>query len=55
MGLFGYDNSFAAPLVSLPLFILKYQGNLAPAFTVSNAPIDRITFVHRQMIDATYP
>lgn len=34
MGLFGYDNSFAAPLVSLPLFILKYQGNVAPAFTV---------------------
>lgn len=33
MGLFGYDNSFAAPLISLPLFIAKYQGPAA-SFTV---------------------
>jgi hypothetical protein len=26
MGLYGYDNNFAAPLVQLPLFIEKYQG-----------------------------
>ncbi|CAI6088080.1 unnamed protein product [Clonostachys chloroleuca] len=26
MGLYGYDNNFAAPLVQLPLFIQKYQG-----------------------------
>jgi hypothetical protein len=33
MGLFGYDNSFAAPLVALPLFIAKYQGS-GVSFTV---------------------
>lgn len=26
MGLFGYDNAFASPLVSLPLFVERYQG-----------------------------
>lgn len=26
LGLFGYDNAFASPLVSLPLFVEKYQG-----------------------------
>ena len=26
MGLYGYDNNFAAPLVQLPLFIEEYQG-----------------------------
>ena len=26
LGLYGYDNAFAAPLVQLPLFIEKYQG-----------------------------
>ncbi|KAK4942049.1 hypothetical protein LTR10_018085 [Elasticomyces elasticus] len=26
MGLFGYDNAFTSPLVSLPLFVAKYQG-----------------------------
>ncbi|KAJ9617077.1 hypothetical protein H2200_000798 [Cladophialophora chaetospira] len=32
LGLFGYDNNFVAPLLALPLFILKYQG-VRPAFT----------------------
>ncbi|KAK5207887.1 hypothetical protein LTR72_007495 [Exophiala xenobiotica] len=35
MGLFGYDNSFAAPLVALPLFIAKYQGS-GVSFTARN-------------------
>lgn len=35
VGLFGYDNNFAAPLVALPLFITKYQGN-GSAFTARN-------------------
>ncbi|KIW18444.1 hypothetical protein PV08_02732 [Exophiala spinifera] len=35
VGLFGYDNSFAAPLVALPLFITKYQG-AGIAFTARN-------------------
>jgi hypothetical protein len=26
LGLFGYDNAFVSPLVSLPLFVEKYQG-----------------------------
>ncbi|KAH8802764.1 MFS transporter [Xylogone sp. PMI_703] len=26
LGLFGYDNAFVSPLVSLPLFVNKYQG-----------------------------
>lgn len=26
MGLFGYDNALTSPLVSLPLFVAKYQG-----------------------------
>lgn len=34
MGLYGYDNSFAAPLMALPLFIARYQGP-ALSFTVS--------------------
>lgn len=34
MGLFGYDNSFAAPLMQVPLFIIKYQG-VALSFSVS--------------------
>ncbi|OCT52710.1 hypothetical protein CLCR_09792 [Cladophialophora carrionii] len=34
LGLYGYDNNFVAPLLALPLFILKYQGH-GPAFTVS--------------------
>ena len=38
LGLFGYDNNFAAPLMQLPYFILKYQG-LAISFTVSSFPI----------------
>jgi hypothetical protein len=28
IGLFGYDNAFASPLVSLPLFVEKFQGRL---------------------------
>lgn len=35
VGLFGYDNTFAAPLVALPLFIAKYQGT-GIAFTARN-------------------
>ncbi|TAQ88658.1 hypothetical protein B7494_g3008 [Chlorociboria aeruginascens] len=35
MGLFGYDNSFASPLLQLPLFIKKYQG-LSLTFTARN-------------------
>ena len=27
MGLYGYDNNFVAPLLSLPLFIQRYQGS----------------------------
>ncbi len=34
MGLYGYDNAFASPLVQLPLFIEKYQGP-GISFTVS--------------------
>ncbi|KIX04738.1 uncharacterized protein Z518_05608 [Rhinocladiella mackenziei CBS 650.93] len=34
-GLFGYDNAFAAPLVSLPHFVQKYQGH-GEAFTANN-------------------
>lgn len=34
MGLYGYDNSFAAPLMQVPLFIIKYQG-VALSFSVS--------------------
>jgi len=26
LGLWGYDGSFIAPLISLPLFVAKYQG-----------------------------
>ena len=37
LGLYGYDNSFAAPLMQLPFFIENYQG-LAISFTVSNFP-----------------
>lgn len=40
MVLFGYDNAFTAPLVSLPLFVAKYQGpgyEGTYAFTVSYA------------------
>lgn len=33
LGLYGYDNNFAAPLMQLPLFIEKYQG-LGLTFTV---------------------
>ncbi len=36
LGLYGYDNNFAAPLMQLPLFIVKYQGP-AISFTVSIA------------------
>lgn len=36
LGLYGYDNAFVAPLLSLPLFIVKYQGvAVAESFTVS--------------------
>lgn len=35
VGLFGYDNTFAAPLVALPLFVAKYQG-VGIAFTARN-------------------
>lgn len=37
MGLYGYDNNFAAPLVQLPLFIQKYQGP-GLTFTVRSRP-----------------
>jgi hypothetical protein len=37
MGLYGYDNNFAAPLVQLPLFIEKYQGP-GLTFTVRRRP-----------------
>lgn len=39
LGLFGYDNAFIGPLVSLPLFVLKYQGpgvGGLPVFTASS-------------------
>lgn len=51
MGLFGYDNSFAAPLISLPLFIEKYQGP-EPAFTVCNQfpSLQVLTFQIQQQI-----
>lgn len=38
LGLYGYDNAFTSPLVSLPLFVNKYQGlgfDGLPVFTVS--------------------
>ncbi|KEF52823.1 uncharacterized protein A1O9_11240 [Exophiala aquamarina CBS 119918] len=35
LGLFGYDNTFTGPLLALPIFIVKYQGN-GPAFTATN-------------------
>ncbi|KIW99743.1 uncharacterized protein Z518_11156 [Rhinocladiella mackenziei CBS 650.93] len=38
MGLYGYDNNFVAPLLSLPLFILKYQGG-GLAFTARNLDV----------------
>lgn len=44
MGLFGYDNAFTSPLVSLPLFVAKYQGpgfEGAYAFTVRSPFHDR--------------
>lgn len=37
MGLYGYDNNFASPLMQLPLFIYKYQGP-ALTFSVSYSP-----------------
>lgn len=45
LGLFGYDNAFSSPLISLSLFIEKYQGP-APAgllvFTVSRSLLYRM-------------
>ncbi|OAP60660.1 hypothetical protein AYL99_05662 [Fonsecaea erecta] len=38
MGLYGYDNNFVAPLLSLPLFIQKYQGS-GIAFTARNLDV----------------
>lgn len=41
LGLWGYDTAFTAPLVSLPLFVEKYQGpgvNGSLAFTVKYFP-----------------
>lgn len=39
LGLFGYDNAVSSPLISLPLFVEKYQGSGpidgALAFTVT--------------------
>ncbi|QYS96915.1 MFS domain-containing protein [Trichoderma simmonsii] len=39
LGLYGYDNAFTSPLVSLPLFVNKYQGlgfDGLPVFTARN-------------------
>lgn len=36
LSLWGYDNNFVSPLVSLPYFIERYQGGTNPAFTVGN-------------------
>ncbi|KIW85635.1 hypothetical protein Z517_01027 [Fonsecaea pedrosoi CBS 271.37] len=38
MGLYGYDNSFVSPLMSLPLMIEKYQG-YGVAFTAHNLDV----------------
>ncbi|CAH0020335.1 unnamed protein product [Clonostachys rhizophaga] len=40
MGLYGYDNNFAAPLVQLPLFIQKYQG---PGLTFTARNLNLLT------------
>lgn len=42
LGLYGYDNNFAAPLMQLPLFIEKYQGP-GLTFTVNNPPFLRLS------------
>lgn len=39
LGVYAYDNAFAAPLASLPLFVQKYQGpgfDGTLAFTVTD-------------------
>lgn len=44
-GLFGYDNAFVSPLLSLPLFVEKYQGvQDGPAFLVMLYPLPQLPF-----------
>jgi MFS family permease len=59
LGLFGYDNAFAAPLVSLPLFVEKYQGPSSDGtlvFTVCTSVHDMYNianFEHARNLDLT--